>query len=314
MDVLASIGDTALVELRRVVPPECAKIAVKLEYQNPTGSMKDRMAVTAIARAEADGRLGPGDTVVEYTGGSTGTSLAFVCAAKGYPINLVSSDAFSREKLDHMVAYGASLTVLPWGGRGIDKQLFLDMIATARRLAQRPNTYWTNQLENYDMAVGYEPIGDEIFRQTHGRVDAFVQMVGTSHSLRGVATSLKRHDSKVTVVAVEPAESPVLSGGPSGVHDIEGVGIGYVPPLWDAALVDRMIRVSSADAKAMARRLAREEGLFAGTSSGANVCAAIEIGKALGPQATVVTLMIDSGLKYLSTDLFSSPNDDGGQP
>jgi cysteine synthase A len=305
MEVLTSVGNTSLVELRRVVPPGCAKIAVKLEYQNPTGSMKDRMAITAIGRAEADGRLKPGDTVVEYTGGSAGTSLAFVCAVKGYRIELVSADAFSQEKLDHMVAYGAYLTVLPWRPRGINKQLFLEMIATARHKAERPNAYWTNQLENRDMAVGYEPIGDEIWRQTNGRVDAFVQMVGTSHSLRGTATSLKRHRPEVAIVAVEPAESPVLSGGLPGAHDIEGVGIGYLPPLWDAALVDRVIRVSTEEAKTMARRLAWDEGLFAGTSSGANVCAAIEIGKALGPRATVVTLLIDSGLKYLSTDLFA---------
>lgn len=302
--VVESIGNTALVELRHVVPTNCARIAVKLEWQNPTGSMKDRMAVATIARAEEAGRLNAGDTVVEYTGGSTGASLALVCAAKGYPTHLVSSTAFSAEKLDHMRAHGARLTLVPYEGRGITKQLFLDMIATARTLAARPGTYWTNQLENPDMAAGYEPIGDEAWQQTGGRIDAFVQIVGTSHSLRGVAAAIKRRNPRAVIVAVEPAESPVLSGGDPGAHDIEGVGIGYRPPLWDDALVDRVIPVSTHDAKAMARRLAREEGLFAGTSSGANVCAAIALGKELGPQATVVTLMIDSGLKYLSTDLY----------
>ncbi|HEV7179706.1 MAG TPA: cysteine synthase family protein, partial [Candidatus Baltobacteraceae bacterium] len=282
------------------------RIAVKLEWQNPTGSMKDRMAVAAISCAEADGRLRPGDTVVEYTGGSTGTSLAMVCAAKGYAIHVVSSTAFSREKLNHMAAYGAQLTLVPYDGSGITKQMFLDMIETTRKLSMQPHTFWTNQLENHDMAIGYAPIANEIMHQTNGRVDAFVQMVGTSHSLRGVATALKHHNPDVKIVAVEPSESAVLSGGPPGTHDIEGVGIGYMPPLWDPSLVDRVIAVSTEDAKAMARRLAHEEGLFAGTSSGANVCAAIAIGKELGPQAQVLTLMIDSGLKYLSTDLYAS--------
>ncbi len=300
--VLQSIGNTALVELRHVVPSNCATVVIKLEWQNPTGSMKDRMALSAISRAECDGRLKPGFTVIEYTGGSTGASLALVCNAKSYPINVISSRAFSREKLDHMVAYGATLTLVERDV--ITKQLFLDMIEAARKMARKPNTYWTNQLENRDMAVGYESIGDEAWEQTSGHVDAFVQMVGTSHSLRGTATALKRHNRKCLTVAVEPAESPVLSGGASGAHGIEGVGIGYVPPLWDSALVDRIVAVSTDEAKAMARRVAREESIFAGTSSGANVCAAIKIAEELGPGSTVLTLAIDSGLKYLSTDLY----------
>lgn len=262
------------------------------------------MAITAISRAEEDGRLTTGDTVVEYTGGSTGASLAMVCAAKGYHIHIVSSTAFSREKLAHIRAYGAELTLVPYDGRGITKQVFLDMIEAARKLTAEPHTWWANQLENRDMAAGYEPIGDEAWHQTNGSINAFVQMVGTSHSLRGIATALRRHNPNVTVAAVEPAEQ-VLSGGQPGAHDIEGVGIGYVPPLYDASIVDRAIAVSTEEAKAMARRLAREEGLFAGTSSGANVCAAIELGRALGPKAFVLTLMIDSGLKYGSTDLYA---------
>lgn len=302
--ILGAIGGTPLVELRSVVPAGCARIVVKLESHNPTGSMKDRMAVATIDAAERDGRLKPGDTVVEYTGGSTGTSLALVCAAKGYPMDVVSSAAFSKEKLDHMRAYGANLSLVPYDGKGITKQVFLAMIERARELAARTNVYWTNQLQNADMAAGYAPIADEAWQQTAGRIDGFVQMVGTSHSLRGVAARLKHYNPSATIAAVEPAESPVLSGGTPGAHDIEGVGIGYVPPLYDAALVDRVIRVSTADAKAMARRLAREEQLFGGTSSGANICAAIELGRELGPEKVVLALQCDSGLKYLSTDLF----------
>ncbi len=301
-NVLESIGNTELVTLRRVVPLDCATIAVKLEYQNPTGSMKDRMAIATIQRAEERGRLKPGDAVLEYTAGSTGASLAMVCSAKGYAMRAVTATAFSREKLDHMRAYGAELTLVPHNG--INKQLFLDIIAKARELSAQSKTYWTNQFENTDMAPGYESIADEAWQQTGGNVDAFVQMVGTSHSLRGIANGLKRLNPDVRIVAVEPAESPVLSGGESGPHDIEGVGVGFIPPLWDPLIVNRVITVSTEGAKAMARRLALEEGLFAGTSSGANVCAAIEVARELGPKATVITLLIDSGLKYLSTDLY----------
>jgi cysteine synthase len=304
MDILDAIGNTSLVRLRKVVPRDCAAVLVKLEGENPTGSMKDRMARSVISKAEADGRLRPGDTVVEYTGGSTGTSLALVCAAKGYRIRIVSSDAFSREKLDHMAALGAELTLVPSEGGLTTKKLILDMIETARGLSREPRTYWTDQLNNHDAVAGYEPLGEEIWTQTAGRVDAFVQSVGTAASLRGTAVALKRHKPDVRIVAVEPAESAVLRGGPPGPHKIEGVGIGYVPPLWEPSLVDEIAAVSTADAKEMARRLAREEALFAGTSSGANVIAAIEVGRRLGPDATVVTLMIDSGLKYLSTDVY----------
>jgi len=304
--ILDAIGNTSLVRLRKVVPPGCAGIYAKLEWENPTGSMKDRMATAVISRAEADGRLKPGDTVVEYTGGSTGTSLALVCAAKGYRIRIVSSDAFSREKLDHMASLGAELTIVPSDEGRSTKKLFLDMVETARRLSREPNTYWVNQLENSDTIAGYYPLGEEIWNQTDGRVDAFVQSVGTAASSRAVATVLKRHRPDVRIVAVEPAESSVLSGNPPGPHKIEGIGIGFTPPLWEPSLVDEIVPVATDDAKEMARRIAREEALFAGTSSGANVIAAIQVGKRLGPDACVVTLMIDSGLKYLSTDVYKS--------
>jgi cysteine synthase A len=304
MNILQAIGNTSLVRLRRVVPPGCADILVKLEWENPTGSVKDRMARAVISRAEEDGRLKPGDSVVEYTGGSTGTSLALVCAARGYRLRIVTSDAFSADKRDHMAALGAELTLVPSEGGLTTRNLILDMIEAARALSREPRTYWTNQLENHDSIAGYYPLGEEIWSQTDGRIDAFVHCVGTAASSRGVATVLKRHRPSVEIVVVEPAESSVLLGGPAGPHKIEGVGIGYTPPLWDPSLVDAILPVATDDAKAMARRLARDEGLFAGTSSGANVVAALRVAERLGPGARVVTLMADSGLKYLSTDVY----------
>jgi cysteine synthase A len=304
MHVLDAIGNTSLVRLRKLAPAHGAEVWVKLEWENPTGSMKDRMALAVIERAEADGRLAPGGTVVEYTGGSTGTSLALVCAAKGYRIRIVTSDAFSVEKRDHMAALGAELTLVPSEGGLTTKQLILDMIEVARGMSREPNTFWTNQLENTDAIAGYVLLGEEIWAQTQGRVDAVVQSVGTAASSRGVAEVLRAKKPGVRVVAVEPAESAVLGGGAPGPHKIEGIGVGYVPPLWEPALVDEIVPVPTADAKAMARALAREEGLFAGTSSGANVIAALRVAERLGRGATVVTLLCDSGLKYLSTDVY----------
>ena len=306
MDILHAIGNTSIVRLRRVIPPNCADIFVKLEWENPTGSMKDRMARAVISRAEEDGRLRPGDTVIEYTGGSTGASLALVCAAKGYRIRLVSSDAFSQEKRDHMAALGAELTLVRSEGGLSTKKLFLDMIEAARELSQEPHTYWIDQLNNQDTIAGYSSMGEEIWSQTKGEIDAFVHCVGTAASSRGVATVLKRYKPSVKIVVVEPAESSVLLGGQPGAHRIEGIGIGDTPPLWEAALVDDILAVRTDDAEDMARRLAREEALFGGTSSGANVVAAIRVAERLGPDAKVVTLMVDSGLKYLSTDVYRS--------
>ena len=305
-NILSAIGNTSIVQLRKVVPPGCARILVKLEWENPTGSMKDRTAQAMIARAEEDGRLKPGDTIVEYTGGSTGISLALICVAKGYRLHIVSSEAFSQEKLKHMKALGAELTLVPSEGGLTTRKLILDMIEVAREISRQPHTYWTDQLKNADAITGYYPLAEEIWNQAGGRVDAFVQSIGTAASLRGVATVLKRHNSKVKIVAVEPGESPVLSGGQPGPHKIEGVGIGYTPPLWEPSQVDEIIAVKTEDAKAMARQLAREEGLFAGTSSGANVIAAIQVAQKLGPDKTVATLMVDSGLKYMSTDVYST--------
>ncbi len=306
MNILDAIGNTSMVRLRKLVPRGSAEIFAKLEWENPTGSMKDRMALAVITRAEADGRLKPGDTVVEYTGGSTGTSLALVCAARGYRLRIVTSDAFSQEKRDHMAALGAELTLVPSEGGLTTPKLIQDMIEAARKMSREPHTYWIDQLNNQDSIAGYHSLGEEIWSQMNGRIDAFVHSAGAAASSRGVAAILKRHDPGVRNVVVEPAESSVLRGGPPGAHRIEGIGIGRTPPLWEPSLVDEILAVSTDEAETMARRLAREEALFAGTSSGANVVAALEVARRLGAGARVVTLMVDSGLKYLSTNVYRS--------
>ncbi len=302
--ILDSIGGTSLVELRRVVPPAHARVLVKVEGENPTGSMKDRMARSVVDAAAADGRLPPGGRLVEYTGGSTGTSLALVCAARGFAITVVTSDAFSIEKRDHMRALGADVVEIPSDGGRITRELIGAMMERAKALASAPGAFYADQFHNADAAPGYAPLAEEILAQSGGRADAFVQSVGTSHCLTGVARVLRARDPSVRIVAVEPAESAVLSGGPPGAHQIEGTGAGFVPPLWNPATAGSIEAVSTADAMAMSRRLAREEGLFSGTSSGANVVAALRVARGLGPGRTVVTLLCDSGLKYLSTPLF----------
>jgi cysteine synthase A len=302
--MIAAIGNTPLVQLRKVVPARSARIVVKLESSNPTGGMKDRMARAVIEAAETTGRLSPGATVVEYTGGTTGVSLAFVCAAKGYGMEIVFSDAFSPEKGHMMRALGARITMVPSGGKGITAELIRGMIEKAREISVRDGAFWTDQLNNRDAIDGYRSLGEEIWDQTGGEVDALVHSVGTAHSIHGVARALRKRKPSLSVTAVEPAESAVLSGGSSGAHGIDGIGIGFVPPLWHPEEVDEILTVSTGEAKAMARRLTREEGIFAGTSTGANVVAALRVAKRLGPGATVATIVVDSGLRYLSTDLF----------
>jgi cysteine synthase A len=304
MSALDGIGNTPLVELRRIVPPGAARLLLKLEAANPTGSMKDRMARAAIEAAEGDGRLRPGGTVVEYTAGTTGISLAFVCAAKGYAIEIVFSDAFSEEKRRTMEAYGAKITDVPSENKGINAALIQAMIRTAAELSQRPDHWYCDQLRNRDAIDGYLPLGEEIWQQSGGEVDALVHAVGTAHSLHGVTRALRAHGSGMHVVAVEPAESAVLSGGAPGSHKIEGIGLGFPPPLYEPELVDEIQPVSTDEAKAMARRLAREEGIFAGISTGANVAAALRVAARLGAGKSVVTIAADSGLRYLSTDVF----------
>jgi cysteine synthase A len=305
-NVLSGIGNTPIVELRNVVPPGAARVVAKLEWANPTGSMKDRMARAAIEDAEANGRLQPGGTVVEYTAGTTGISLALVCAAKGYALEIVFSDAFSDEKRRTMQAFGARITDVPSDAGRITETLIKAMIRTAAEISQRPGHWYCDQLNNHGAMAGYLPLGEEIWEQTGGEVDAFVHSVSTAHSLHGVTKSLWSHDDRIRIVAVEPAESAVLSGKPSGSHKIEGIGIGFIPPLWQPELVNEIQTVSTADAKAMSRRLAREEGIFAGASTGANIVAAIRVAQQLGAGATVATIIVDSGLRYLSTDVYRS--------
>jgi cysteine synthase len=303
-NVLDSIGGTPLVQLRKVVAPGSARIVVKMEGGNPTGNMKDRMAKFAIEAAERDGRLKPGGTVVEYTGGSTGASLALVCAAKGYRCKIVTSDAFSEEKTRTAQAFGAEITLIPSEDRKITAELIRKMMDTAREISQQPGHWWFDQLNNADAAPGYSGMAEEIWEQANGKVDAFVQSVGSAHSLNGVAKVLRERNSALQVVAVEPAESAVLSGKSKGSHKIEGIGIGFVPPHWRADEVSEMQSATTEEAMRMCRRLAREEGIFAGTSSGLNVIAALAVAERLGPAATVATIMIDSGLRYLSTDVY----------
>jgi len=299
--ILDRIGNTSLLALRRIVPSNGARILLKLENENPTGSMKDRMALAMIEAAKKDGRLEPGGAVVEYTGGSTGVSLSLVCAVKGHPLHIVTSDAFAREKLDHMRILGARLQVIASDSGRMTEKLTKDMIASAGIIARDTGAFWTDQMKNRDQLSAYHSMADEIWSQTGGRIDGFVQSVGTSASLRGIAEGLRRHDERISIVAVEPAESAVLSGGPSGAHKIDGIGAGYVVPLWQDGIADHIERVSTEAAMAMAFRLAREEGLFAGTSTGANVVAALRLAERLGPDAIIVTVMCDTGMKYLRT-------------
>lgn len=298
-DILDRIGRTGLVPLRRLAPANGARILLKLEGENPTGSMKDRMALAMVEAAEADGRLRPGGTIVEYTGGSTGVSLALVCAVKGYPLHIVSSDAFAREKLDHMRLLGAHLSLVPSDAGRMTEKLTRDMIETARGIVAQTNGFWTDQLNNTDQLSAYHALAAELLEQAGGHLDAFVQSVGTAASLRGAAEELRRHLPDIRIVAVEPAESPVLSGGATGAHRIDGIGAGFVVPLWQPGLADAIERVSTPEAEAMALRLAREEGIFAGASTGANLVAALRVAERLRPDATVATLMCDSGLKSL---------------
>lgn len=298
-DILQCIGNTSVMPLRSVLPENGARILLKLESENPTGSMKDRQALAMIEAAEADGRLTAGGSVVEYTGGSTGVSLSLVCAVKGYPLHIVSSDAFAREKLDHMRILGARLQIVPSVSGGMTEKLTRDMVEAARIIATDTGGFWTDQLNNRDQLAAYRKMGEEIWTQTDGRVDALVQSVGTAASLRGVGEALRRRNGKIRVVAVEPSESAVLSGGSPGAHKIDGVGAGFVVPLWQENLADQIDTVSTEEAMAMALRLAREEALFAGTSTGGNVIVALRLAEQLGPEATVVTVMCDSGMKYL---------------
>jgi len=300
-DILRCIGNTSLLALRNIVPKNGSHILLKLESENPTGSMKDRMALAMIEAAEADGRLAADGSVVEYTGGSTGVSLSLVCAVKGHPLDIVGSDTFAQEKLDHMRILGARLHVVRSEGGRMTEKLTREIIAAARAISAETGAFWTDQMNNKDQLAGYHKMAEEIWIQTDGQIDGFVQSVGTAGSLRGTGEALRRHHEKIRIVAVEPSESPVLSGGQAGAHKIDGIGAGFVAPLWQKGVADQIEQVSTEEAMAMAIRLAREEGLFAGTSTGCNVFAALRLAKQLGPDATIVTVMCDTGMKYLRT-------------
>jgi cysteine synthase len=303
--VLHAIGRTPVVRLRRVVPPDAADVIVKLEFFNPTASYKDRMALAMIEGAEARGALRPGMRVVEFTGGSTGSSLAMVCAAKGYRFVVLSSDAFAQEKLLTMTAFGAELRMVPSDNGKVTPALFERFRKEIAVLAAEPDTYWTDQFHNEDAIAGYMGIGRELLEQTGGRLDAYCGAVGTGGMLRGVSRALREGGSRARIVALEPAASPAMTEGRSGAHRVEGIGTGSIVPHMTDRPYDEARAIDEADARAMARRLAREEGLLIGTSSGMNIAAAVQLARELGPGKTVATVAVDSGLKYLAGDLFA---------
>lgn len=302
--ILDAIGNTPVVELRQLVPSGGARVVVKLEGANPTGSYKDRMALAMIEAAEQRGDLRPGMTVVEFTGGSTGSSLAFVCAAKGYGCHVVSSDAFAQEKLSTIAAFGAKVTVVPSNGQGINADLLGRMQEIVRELDQADDVYWTHQFENVDSLTGYATIGEELLDQLGSEFDVFCGGIGTGGMLMGVSGALKDANPGTRICVLEPASSPVISEGRSGSHHIEGVSVGFRPPLLRDELFDDARSIEEAEARDIARRLAREEGIFVGTSAGMNVAGAIQIAGELGPGHTVATIAADTGLKYLAGDLF----------
>jgi cysteine synthase A len=303
--VLQAIGHTPIVRLRRVAIDGGADVLVKLEFYNPTGSYKDRMALAMIEGAEARGVLRAGMRVVEFTGGSTGSSLAMVCAAKAYPFVVLSSDAFAREKLQTMAAFGADVRIVPSEGGKVTPSLFDRFTKEIKVLAAEPNTYWTDQFRNSDAITGYMGIGRELLEQTGGQLDAFCGAVGTGGMLRGVANALRQGGSRARIVALEPATSPALTEGRGGPHTVEGTATGSVPPHMTDKPYDEARAIDEPEARAMARRLAREEGLLVGTSSALNILAAIKIARELGPGKVVATVAVDTGLKYLAGDLFS---------
>ena len=303
--ILHAIGSTPVVRLRRLVEPGSAEVLVKLEYYNPTGSYKDRMALTMIEGAEARGALRAGMRVVEFTGGSTGSSLALVCAVKGYRFAPVSSDAFAKEKLDTMRAFGADLHLVASDGGRITPPLFDWMRAEVKRMVAEGNTFWTDQFNNTDALDGYSGIGRELLEQTGGTLDAFCGAAGTGGMIAGVSRALKAGGCGARIIALEPASAPLLTQGHGGPHRVEGTAPGFVPPHLKPGVYDEARAVDEAEARVLARRLAKEEGIFAGTSSALNVLAALQLAKELGPGKVVATVAVDTGLKYLAGDLFT---------
>jgi cysteine synthase len=303
--VLQTIGRTPVVQLKRLAPPGSADVFVKLEYFSPTGSYKDRMALAMIEGAEARGALRPGMRVVEYTGGSTGSSLAMVCAVKGYAFVPLSSDAFALEKIRTMQAFGADVEMVPSDGGKVTPALFDRFKERIGVLKDQPGTFWTDQFNNADALQGYRNIGVELLEQL-GSVDVFCGAVGTAGMLVGVSRALKQGGSRARIVALEPTGSPVLTTGRSGAHRVEGTAPGFVPPHLKREDYDDARAIDEEEARAMARRLAKEEGIFAGISTGLNVVAALQLAGELGAGHRVATVAVDTGLKYLAGDLFTS--------
>lgn len=302
--VLDAIGRTPLVRLRTLAPERGAEVWVKLEYFNPTGSYKDRMALAMIQGAERRGALRPGMGVVEFTGGSTGSSLALVCAVKGYRLHAVSSDAFAREKLDTIRAFGADVEIVPSDGGAITPDLFHRMRARVDELMAAGGLFWTDQFHNDDALDGYEQIATELVEQLGGAPDAFAGAVGTGGMLMGVARKLRHVRPDTRIVALEPDTSPALTAGRGGKHRVEGIATGAVPPHYDAALVTEARAVSEHEARQLARRLAAKEGIFAGTSSAVNLLGALQVAETMRAGQRVVTVAVDTGLKYLAGDLY----------
>jgi len=300
-----AIGNTPLVKLEKLSPPDTAEIYVKVESANPTGSMKDRMALSMIEGAEKRGELRKGGTVIEYTGGSTGSSLAMVCAAKGYKAHFVSSDAFSEEKLRTMRAFGAELEIIPSDNGKITADLINKMVERARELSKTPNSFWTDQFNNVDNRKAYHRMAKEILETLDHHIDAFVAGVGTGGCFSGNAEALKEAVPLIECMATEPYHVRALSGGDtSGTHRLEGMGAGFVPEICRLDLADEIIPIKDEDAYDTARKLATQEGIFGGITSGANVWAALQWAREAGPGKRVVTVICDSGLKYLHGDLY----------
>ncbi len=303
--VLQSIGNTPLVKLQKLPSRQGADVVVKLEYFNPTGSYKDRMALAMIEGAERRGALKKGMRVVEYTGGSTGSSLAMICAVKGYDFTPVSSDGFAKEKLQTMRVFGGDLQIIHSPTGALTPELFRTMISTAENLAKQPGIYYTDQFHNTDAIEGYKGIGRELLQQA-GQIDVFCGAVGTAGMLTGVSLALKEAGSHARIIALEPSGSPVLTTGKGGGHHVDGVAPGFVPPHLKKENYDEARAIDESEARQMARRLAKEEGIFAGTSSGLNIAAAIKIAQELKPGQIVATVAVDTGLKYLAGDLFET--------
>ena len=299
-NVLELIGSTPLIKLNRIRGGRVARILAKLELANPGGSVKDRIGLSMVEAAERNGYLKKGTTIVEPTSGNTGIGLALVAAVKGYKLILVMPDSMSIERRKLFQAYGAKIVLTP-GSQGM-----LGAVRKAEELVRGRGDYFMPQQFNNpaNPQIHYKTTGEEIWKQTRGRIDAFVAGVGTGGTVTGVGRLLKRKKPGIKIVAVEPEGSAVLSGGKPGTHKIQGIGAGFIPEVLERDLLDGVIKVKEEDAKRMAKRLAREEGLLVGISSGANVWASLQVAKKLGKGKTVVTVLADTGERYLSTDLF----------